>query len=554
MGDEGPMLLDIAAALTLALAFGWIATRLRLSSIVGYVLAGVALSPFTPGPSTDVEGLAVIADVGVILLLFGIGVQFRISELARVGAPVVAMTVAQVAIVGSAVYLVADTAGWSSDEALYAAAAVAISSGVVLVKLLEDRGDINARHGHVAVAWSLVQDLIAVIFVLASSTGAGEDENAVREAAIAGAKAVGFVAVALVVGLRVVPWVLSRVAEERSRELFFLAIAALVIGTALASEQAGLSLALGAFIAGIVVSESDLSHRVLGELLPTRDVFAVLFFTSAGTLIDPELILEQWHAVALLGGSIVLLKPVVSWGLLRLRETPQSSLLAAAALLPAGEFSFLLARSGLEGEAISEDVFGVILAATVASVVLAPAALGLSYARAQAGPVMAPVATAPTGAPSRLGRHAVVAGYDRAGRIVAGVLAARFEVIVVTEDRAAAKAARDAGLSVVEGSPVSPAIIERMRLEDARLLSITLDDVFVTRRLSELARSVNPHLDISARAALASDAVRFERSGVTRTVIAENEVAFDLARHALQRFGIDSREALAIVQRLRGSV
>lgn len=555
MDREPRLLLDIAAALAIALPAGWLASRLRLSSIVGYVVAGVIISPFTPGFGGDAERLRLIADIGVVLLLFSIGVQFSVSDLARLGTRLAAAAAAQVATMFVLGWAVFRAFGLSNDEALYLGAAVSISSSVVLVRMLSGEGEAATEHGRVAVGWSLAQDLAVVILIIMLSTlteGAGAADLG-RDMALAGMKAVAFVAGVLFIGLRVVPVFLNQIAEERSRELFFLAIAVLVIGTALASEYMGLSLALGAFLAGIVVSESDLSYRVLGDLLPTRDVFAVLFFVSAGMLIDPGVIADDWALVLLTFAVIMAVKPALSYVLARgAGRSANIGLLVAALLAPAGEFTFVLVRDGLQRDVIDDHVFGVALSASVISIVVSPALAAAArwwVARSwRAAPAPVPAVVDP---PARIGRRAVVCGFGRVGEIVATILANRFQVLVVEEDRRLANAARAHGFDVLEGPPASPAVLDRMDLGNARVLIVTLPDPFATRLLVERARAINPRIDVVARAALPSEAEKLYEAGVTEAVVPDDEVALELARHSLHRFGLSAPEALAAIQGYR---
>jgi CPA2 family monovalent cation:H+ antiporter-2 len=552
---EVSLLRDVSAALAIALTGGWIATRLRLSSIVGYILAGVVISPFTPGFVGDVDRLRLIADIGIVLLLFSIGVQFSLSELTQAGPRAIAAASAQIAVVMAGALVCGSVGGWPVDQSLYFGAAAAIASSVVAVKLLEARGDIASDHGRLVVTWSIVQDLWAVVLIVALGAIAGEGgaSELTREVAVAAGKAMLFLGGVLLIGMRVMPLVLARVAEERSRELFFLAIAALTMSTALASEFMGLSLALGAFLAGLVVSESDLSHRVLGDLLPTRDVFAVLFFVSVGMLIDPGVLADEWAALIVAFLLIAALKPIAARVLLAPVTRPHTALLASAALVSAGEFSFVLARSGLDEGALSESMFSVIITATALAIVISPASLAAAYewVSRQSG-ASETVSEAPVEPQSRLGYHAVMCGYGDAGRIVASILSGRFEVVVVEDDSRAAREARSAGFLVIEGNPTSDAVIERMRLGDARILIIAFRDAFATRLLTERAHEVNPHLDIVGIAESADESARLAQSGMAETVVAGQEVALELARHALHRFGVPSQQAARIIQMARG--
>lgn len=556
MAHETSILFDVTVALGVALCGGWLATRAGLPSIAGYILAGLVISPFTPGFAGDAEGLGVVADVGVVLLLFAIGVQLDLADMQRAGIRTVIAASAQTVVVVGGVAAAAMALGAERDPALYAGAAAAISSSAVLVKLLGDRGGIATGHGRIAVAWSVVQDFWAVVLIVVLGTLAegGGGEAAARDVAWAGVKAAAFVGAVILVGLRVMPVILARVAEQRSRELFFLAIAALAMGTALASEQAGLSLALGAFLAGIIVSESDLSHRVLGELLPVRDVFAVVFFTSAGMLIDPAILLDEWAAVLALTAAITAGRAIVAGMLLAVFVAPvHTAILTAAVTMGAGEFSFLLARDGLDNGALSSDAFSIILAATVASILAAPLAMLLAERWLARSEAAAPAPALTTGAPEeRATAHAVVCGYDAAGELVARVLSARFDVLVVEPDVRLARAAREAGLAVLEGNPASPAVIEHMELERARVLIITLADPFTIRVLAERVRAINPRVDVIGRAFARSEAEKLASAGA-RSVVDEEEAAYELARYGLRRFGVSAQESLAVVQRLRAA-
>lgn len=378
MGHETDLIRDVVVALALALTGGWIATKLRVSAIIGYVAAGVIISPFTPGFVGDIDRLRLVADIGVVLLLFGIGVEFSLSDLARAGPRIIAGALVQTAVVLGGVAAIAFIAGVGRDAALYAGAVAAISSSVVIVRILNDRGEKGSDAGRDAISWSIVQDLtaIALILVIGAITSPDGDQPLAVSATIAALTAAAFIGAMIVVGSRVVPFVLERVAREPSRELFYLSIAALALGTALVAEYAGLSLALGAFIAGLVVSESAVSHRVLHDLLPTRDVFAVIFFVAAGMLIQPSVLADEWPAIIALSAAIIALKPAVAWVCLRVGGSDAStSTMAAALLIPAAEFSFLIADAGLSDGVISERAFGVMLASTVISVVVSPAAV-----------------------------------------------------------------------------------------------------------------------------------------------------------------------------------
>ena len=553
MESETSLLLDVTVAFGLALVGGWIATRLKLPAIVGYIAAGAVISPLTPGFVGDTERLRLLGDIGVVLLLFAIGVQFTVTDLAKGGVRIIVVAVVATAAGFGAGFVLAPILGWSLHEATFAGAAAGICSSVVLVTFLERRGEIATEHGRAAIGFAIVQDLIAVVLIIVldviSDDSGGSTSEVFRETGWAALKAFAFVVGVLLFGLRIVPLVLNRVADERSRELFFLAIALLVIGTALASEQVGLSIALGAFLAGILVSESDLSHRVLGELLPIRDVFAVLFFVAVGMLIDPDVLKDEWASVIAISSIILVARPFATFAVMRLTGFPvHTTLMTAALTVPIAEFSFLLAGTGLDNGAISGDFFSAIITAAVISIVLTPGLLAAAERLTELRPRPTPeVAGVP---PSRLGRRAVVCGYNEVGRTIVAILQPRFDVRVIEDDARAARDARSHDIDVIEGNPTSPAVLEKAGIEDARVVVIALEDPFATRLFAERARELNPHVDIVARALVQTEAAKLRARNI-ETVVAEDEVAFELARYGLHRFGLSTRESLAIIQQFR---
>jgi CPA2 family monovalent cation:H+ antiporter-2 len=292
---------------------------------------------------------------------------------------------------------------------------------------------------------------------------------------------------------------------------------------------------------------------VIGELLPVRDVFAVLFFVSAGMLIDPSALADEWNTMLAALGLIVVLKPALVTGMMLVtRFQLPVSLLVGALVAPSAEFTFLLAGSGLEGEILSEELFSAIIAAAVVSIVAGPFVLRSAewLSTRQRAAAAGEPAAAPTPV-SRLGRRAIVAGYNHIGETVVSILAPRFDVRVIEEDPRRAREARARGVEVVEGSPISPAVISRAGIEDARVIVIALADPFATRLFAERARALNPHVDIVTQVVLHGEIAKLRESGVSEAVSADDEVAFELARYGLHRFGLSSRESLTIIQQWR---
>jgi CPA2 family monovalent cation:H+ antiporter-2 len=539
----------LVGAATAALIGGFIARRLGQSTLAGFIVAGfiTGILPIGPGRG-DVDTLA---DIGVVLLMFSLGVQFDLRELAsvrKVALPGAAIQVPLTLLIGMAV---AVAAGWTWRAGASFGAAAAISGGTVLSKLLSDRAEEDTQQGHIAVGWSVAQDLGTVALVVLLSALAGD-------ATLFGlARALGVAAVFLVgmvlVGNRLLPWILDRVAREGSRELFILSLAVLAIGAALLSESAGLSLALGAFIAGLVISEADLSAQILGELLPVRDIFAALFFVAIGLLVNPHTLMESIPLIAVFTAVTLLVKGGLVSGLcVLLGRTWDTGLLVGASLAASAEFSFILARLGVDEGLLSEQQFEVIVAATAASIVLAPAMyapipwiLRLLIDRSPPPPEDdAPPIEART--------HVIICGYGRVGSFVAETLRRRgYRYVVIEQDRRIAMHLREQGVDAIYGSSTHPQVLSRARIDRARTLLLALPDPITTRLTATHARELNPRLDIVARVRSRGEALSLRHLGVSEAVIAEREVALELTRHTLHRLGLTTLETMAVIQALR---
>ncbi len=551
---DATLSLDLARATLVALAGGAVARLLRLPVFLGYLAAGLALSPFTPGPVGDVAAVQRLADLGAVLLMFGMGVQFSLRDLAA-GRDVAAGAAVQVPLSLAVTALATWTLGWSWPAALYAGAAACSTSSIVLVKLLTERNAQDSPHGRLAVTWTLAQDLLTVIVIAvlgAVARAGGLDARA----GIATLQAAAFVGAALLVGTRLMPPLLVRVARLGSRELFILSIAGLAVGTAVLGERFGLSLALGAFIAGITVSESDVSHHALGELLPIRDLFAALFFVWVGMLVDPRMLVAQPLLFAALA-ALMLSKAAIGAVLLvgPLRYPARTAALAGVALAPSAELSFVVARDGVAAGALTAEQFSLILAATVATIPLTPPLMRLGTTAQRLLEPLAPRAVAvsdPAPAPARLRNHVVIVGGGRVGGLIAAVLRRRGQgYVIIEEDRRTAERLRAAGEPVIYGNAAHPSVLAQAALPYARTLVVAVPDPVDARRIVTEARAQNPRLDIVVRAHSPTDAADFLRLGATEAVIAERELALELTRHTLHRIGLSTLEIQAILQRLR---
>lgn len=536
-----------------------LAARFRQSVVVGYIAAGIAIGPFTPGLVGDVETVQALADIGIVFLLFAVGAQFSIDDLLRLGrVAVLGASVQVLALIGLG-YLVGLALGWQPMEALFLGAVVSNSSSTVISKVLGERGQTDSPHGSLALAWSAVQDTTTVVLVVILSALAGGGAQWPGELAVSVGKAGLFLILLIPLGLRVFPAFFERVAALRNREVFILAVSAVALGTAYAASWFGISVALGAFIAGVVVSKSDLSHHIIGEITPQRDIFAALFFVSVGMLVQPAAVAANPLAMLAMLALIIPVKGALSAiiGLLAGNAT-RTAVLAGASLAQSAEFSFILATVGANLGVLRPDIFAVLLAGTVFSVVLAPYVYdsSLPLAPRLEGASLLRRWRGEQGETARvepgLRGHAVLVGYGRVGRIVASVLDRRtLPLVVVDEDFDAVKDARRRGFLTLFGNAANPSILEQAGIGRSRVLILAVPDPVVSRLVVDFARLANPRIDIVARTHSSAERRALQRSGVNEAVLGELELALELSRHTLHRFGVQSAETAALLQNLR---
>lgn len=554
MTDTG-LLVTLALALIAATIGAGIAVRLGQSPILGYVAAGLLIGPYTAGPVADPAAVAELADIGLVFLLFAIGLELSVSDLVRVRRVAIiggSLQVTAMVAIGS---LVALAFGVGPLEAMFFGAFISQSSSAVLAKILGERGELDARHGHLALGWATMQDLSTIVLVvLLGALATGTDLAA--DLGLAFGKAALFIAILLPLGLRFLPWLLERIAALRSREVFVLSVVGVALGTAYASALFGLSVALGAFLAGLLVSESDISHHVLGELAPLRDVFAGLFFVSVGMLINPAFVLGAAALVAIAVALVVPLKGALIAGLSLVLGTPwRTALLAGVLLAQAGEFSFLIARLGVDAGVVGEEMFSLMLAAAGVSIVISPSLTRLAPAAARrlsARPGRPPPAGEPVVSAGPARRFAVICGYGRVGRLVGEALERRgFPYLVIEVDPRVCRQLRERGVPVVQGPAENAHVRARADLGRAEVIVITMPDPIALQQVVHHVRRDHPRVTIVARARTAAERELLQREGVGEIVVAETEVALEMARYTLGRLGISRAEIQAIIQGLR---
>ena len=552
---------DLVLAIVAALIGGLAALRLGQPVIVGYLIAGVALGPFTPGPTASAESVAIIAEIGVAFLMFALGAEFSRAELRDMG---------RVALVGGSLQIAGTIAigvavglalGLTPVQGVFVGALLALSSTVVAIKVLAARGALGSLHGRGSVALLIAQDLAVVpmIVLLPAVSVPGALDWSGLLATLA--KAIAVVGAAYLLGARGAPWLLAHAAARPSREVFLLAVVALALGTAVMTQLIGLSLAFGAFLAGVVIAESEYRTQVVAEVLPLRDLFTSLFFVSVGMLIDPLALVAALGPLALLTAAVVIAKPAVTTAALVLAGLPGVvALPAALAVAQVGEFSFVLARQGVATGAIPPRVFDLTLATALVTIILAPALVRAS------GPVLAALRRVPglrrvfvepldaAAAGSGLRRHVVICGFGNVARELAAVLDRRgFAYVVIEYNPAVARELRRAGGRVIYGDAANPAVLEHASLAEASLLAVLVPDARTAELATRHARAINPRLDIIARAPRREDIDPLRRAGATDVVQPEFEAGVEVIRHVLRRYGVSGAELATLASGRRAS-
>jgi monovalent cation:H+ antiporter-2, CPA2 family len=566
----GELITTIALGLTAAFLAGLVARRIGLPSIVGYLLAGVALGPFTPGLFADQAVATELAEIGVILLMFGVGIHFSFRDLFAVRGIAVPGALFQIAVATVLGIGLGMALGWGLVAGLVLGLALSVASTVVLLRALIARNSLDTVHGRAAVGWLIVEDLFTVlvlvllpsIALVASGAGAGAEVAWSIGEALVKAAILGILMV--VVGARVVPWLLLQVAREGSQELFTLGVLAAALGIAFASSAIfGVSLALGAFLAGAVVGESDLSHKAASDALPLRDAFSVLFFVSVGMLIDPAYLLANPLAIVAAVALIVVGKSLAAIGIVSLLGYPlRTGLTVGAGLAQIGEFSFILATAGVALGLLPVEAYQLVVAGALISISINPLLFAAvdpidSWFKARpalrrrldrgGGSLARPVPSA-----EPIHGHAVICGWGRVGRTVAQALEARgFGYVVVEEDRRTVEHLRERGVRALYGDIADAELLRHAGLERARVLVFAVYDPPAAEFAVQHAREVNPRIEIVARVETPEEAKRLLDRGASQTVEGERELAVQMARYTLRRFGVTSREVEAITQGLR---
>lgn len=576
MPHDTPLIATIVGGIGLAFILGTIASRLRIPPLVGYLIAGVLVGPHTPGFVADQSLAPELAEMGVILLMFGVGLHFSLKDLLSVRAIAVPGAVVQIAIATVMGSALASILGWTMAAGFVFGLALSTASTVVLLRALQERRMIDTEKGRIAVGWLIVEDLamvLALVLLPALATmlnaadgapGVSSDASLWGVLSITLLKVVAFVAFMLIVGRRVIPWVLHYVAHTGSRELFRLAVFAIALGVAFgAAKLFGVSLALGAFFAGMILSESELSHRAAEETLPLRDAFAVLFFVSVGMMFDPmSLFNEPWPLLATLL-IIVIGKSVGAFFIVLTFGYPISTALAiSASLAQIGEFSFILAELGVGLDLLPEQGRDLILAGAIMSILLNPVAfalIGWLRPRLEKNVFLSSMAGDKSISPAHPAApelnlqdenhitektgHTLLIGYGRVGSLVGDSLrSGDFPYVVIEDGEKTVFALRDLGIETIAGNAAKPDILRAANVAEARRVIVAIPNAFEAGQIVQQAKAANPSVDVVARAHSDAEVQYLTDLGADSVIMGEREIA----RAIIERLTTSEAEISAI--------
>ena len=551
---EIPLLINIAIALVVAFCGGLIARRIGMPTIIGYMLAGIAIGPFTPGFVGDVETISQLAELGVIFLLFGVGLHFSINDFWKVRAVAIPGALGRMVLTTLLGFGLSQLWDWSVGSGIVLGLAISIASTVVLLRGLTDQGLLNTPHGQAAVGWVIVEDLATVlILVLMPSLVNTQNGFNWAQLGLTLLKAAGFVLLVVFVGIRFIPWILLRIAHTRSRELFILAILAITLGIALgAAELFGVSLALGAFVAGVVVSESPLSHQVGADILPFREAFAVLFFVSIGMLVNPGYLLSNIEVILLLTLLIVIGKALVTLLFGFIFPWPaRTTFVLAVGLSQIGEFSFILGQEGVGLGLLDQNQYSLILAGALLSITMNPLMFRLINPLEnwlQRFPSIWKMfdhhgPSVPAELDEDISGHVVIVGHGRVGRYIANLLSLMEIPHLVIESVAERIQELDGrNIPTLFGDASNSEVLTHAGLSRARALVVAGPDEATSELVVASARDLAPDLPIIARATTEEGILQLANLGAQDVIHPELEGSLEIVRHTLLQLGFPSQE------------
>lgn len=562
MHGEFPIVLNITIALVVALAGGLVARWLRLPAIIGYLVAGVVIGPFTPGFVGDHHTISQLAELGVVFLLFGVGLHFSLKDLWNARKVAIPGAIIQMAVATSVMVLVALAWGWSFQAGLLMGLSISIASTVVLLRNLMDNNLLHTSHGQLAVAWLIMEDIATVlILVLLPAFSAKGDDSLALNGFIAISKAVAFCVIMLIIGVRILPWFLKRVAQYHSRELFIITVMVITLGSSVAAAVIfDVSIALGAFIAGVVVGESALKHQVEAEVLSFRETFAVLFFVSVGMLVNPYDFVNRIGDVLTISLIIIGAKFLITLlTALPLTKNGRTALTMGVALSQIGEFSFLLGSAAMALGIITQEQYSLLLAGALISILINPF-LFKALPRIESSmrkfnrlwnmidrrsmPHLATVHS--------LTDHIVVIGYGRVGKHIVGTLRELGLPLVVIEfDVSRMKLLDELGVPYLYGDATNSDILAHAHIEKARAAVITLPNEVGAAMSAAYIHSIAPDITVIARTSSSKGAETLKKYGANKVVYPELIGAIEMMQQTLSTLGYEEEEISPFVDAIR---
>ncbi|KAB1855764.1 sodium:proton antiporter [Acinetobacter tandoii] len=563
------LIILLAFGFGLALVFGYLAARLRLPPLIGYLIAGIIISPNTPGIVADIQLANQLAELGVMFLMFGVGMHFSLNDLLqvrRIALPGAILQIAVATLLGIGVSMLW---GWSFGSALVFGLSLSCASTVVLLKALGDRGLLNSVNGKIAVGWLLVEDLVMVLVLVLlpatavllggeSMTTHGGNDNIWLTLGLTLLKVAGFIAFMLIVGKRLVPLIMQFVARLGSRELFTLTVVAAAVSIAFGAYKVfGVSMALGAFFAGMVVKESDFSHRAEEETLPLREIFSILFFVSVGMLFDPRILWEQPEHVLAVVAIIMIGKTIAAMALVLFFRYPiNTALTVGASLAQIGEFSFILATLGLSLKLLSLEGQNLILAGALISITLNSfifAAIeplqnwirersSLARLLERSGD---PLAMLPDEvSQDYLRDQVVIVGHGEVGRRITKTLMAEdIKVVIAEENREIVENLREKGIAAVSGVATEPGVLIQAHIQHARLLVLSPMDIIDIHKIVDIAKTLNPQIQVLICAESKQEAEVIRKENIGDVYFAKEEMAKNMSNHILNQIEIAHHQA-----------
>jgi CPA2 family monovalent cation:H+ antiporter-2 len=555
------VILTFTGGLAGALVLGFLAQRVRISPIVGYLLAGILVGPFTPGFVANRAIAEQFAEIGVILLLFGIGLRFHLSEMIAMWRIVVPGALIQSAMSTAALAIILHLMGWSWTAGTILGMSVSVASTVVMALVLAEWHDLHAPIGYIAIGWTVVEDLLTVAMLLLLpiifASGGGAPQSAGAALGIAGLKVASLVIAVVLLGRWVIPGALERIEKTRSRELFTLAVLVLALGIAVGSaELFGVSMALGAFLAGLAVGRSEFAARAALDAVPMRDAFAVLFFVSVGMLFDPQSLLQAPLTIGAVLAVVVIVKPLAALLTVRILGVSFATAVpVGAAFSQVGEFSFILGSVGRQLGLINDTGWNAVVAASIVSIVLNPFIYGRARRISSSVPKAAPRAA---GARPKIDRRrCILVGYGPVGKVVRRLLEERgTEITVIDLNLGTIRRIRAEGIRAIYGDVLRPGTLEEAGIETAATLILSAD-IEDAAEIIRQARLLNPEVRVLARCAHLRNAAELQRAGADVVAAGEAEVGVALAEAVTagesKDVGKTAAQRDAIRQRLYGT-